>query len=338
MTHTFAFLMHPANQAQLEQWWPLSRLVPHGIRLAAVSSLCRDRIFEVGCERGGVSLKGYLIGSPLLPASFRPPHEESALRRVQEASRFAKGLGVQLIGLGGCGSWYAEFGEKVSRSCRMPVTNGNAFTAWTVMEAVYRAARAQVLPVERATVAVIGAGSAIGRLCAFQCANYAQRLLLWDTRASALSQLKADLEGAGGASVAIADDALTAVKQSEISLMLTDWAQSGVSVHEFPSQSIICDITLCDRAYRQERVRPDVTVVTAGLVKAPAECMLRMPCEEGARDVFPAALAETMVLAAEGRFVSYSLGERINTDKVEEIADLALRHGFHAWVPQLAHS
>lgn len=46
-----------------------------------------------------------------------------------------------------------------------------------------------------------------------------------------------------------------------------------------------------------------------------------------------ASLAETILLTFEEKFVSYSLGDYINLDKLEEIADIAVRHGFEVWVP-----
>jgi predicted amino acid dehydrogenase len=41
-----------------------------------------------------------------------------------------------------------------------------------------------------------------------------------------------------------------------------------------------------------------------------------------------ACMAETMVLAIEGRYENYSLGRQIEPEKVQEIAQLARKHGF----------
>ena len=41
-----------------------------------------------------------------------------------------------------------------------------------------------------------------------------------------------------------------------------------------------------------------------------------------------ACMAETMVLALEGRYESYSLGKHIRVEKAREIAQLARQHGF----------
>jgi predicted amino acid dehydrogenase len=39
-------------------------------------------------------------------------------------------------------------------------------------------------------------------------------------------------------------------------------------------------------------------------------------------------MAETMVLAMEGRYESYSLGKQVRMEQIHEIAQLARKHGF----------
>lgn len=41
-----------------------------------------------------------------------------------------------------------------------------------------------------------------------------------------------------------------------------------------------------------------------------------------------ACMAETMILALEGRYESFTLGKQIEAEKVHEIAQLATKHGF----------
>jgi predicted amino acid dehydrogenase len=45
-------------------------------------------------------------------------------------------------------------------------------------------------------------------------------------------------------------------------------------------------------------------------------------------------MAETLLLTFAEKFISYSLGENINLDKLEEIADIAVQHGLEVWVPE----
>jgi predicted amino acid dehydrogenase len=72
--------------------------------------------------------------------------------------------------------------------------------------------------------------------------------------------------------------------------------------------------------------------VEAGLIKLPYP--VELPLNFGLpKDLVPASLAETMLLALEERFVNYSVGLNMNLDKLEEIADVATKHGFEVWAP-----
>jgi predicted amino acid dehydrogenase len=74
--------------------------------------------------------------------------------------------------------------------------------------------------------------------------------------------------------------------------------------------------------------RADVLVIDGGAVAVPGEGF-----DFGFDFGFPpglayACMAETMLLALEGRFEDYSLGPEISLDQVREMGALAARHGF----------
>jgi len=68
-------------------------------------------------------------------------------------------------------------------------------------------------------------------------------------------------------------------------------------------------------------------VIEGGMVQVPG------PVDFGFDFGFPpgkayACMAETMILALEGRYEDYTLGKDIKLEQVEEIARLATKHGF----------
>jgi hypothetical protein len=71
--------------------------------------------------------------------------------------------------------------------------------------------------------------------------------------------------------------------------------------------------------------RPDVLVVESGEIELPGEVRMRdigLP-----RGVVYACLAETIVLALEGRYETFTVGRNIEWEKVKEIYQLGLKHG-----------
>src|SRR3954447_9897249 len=71
--------------------------------------------------------------------------------------------------------------------------------------------------------------------------------------------------------------------------------------------------------------RPDVLVIESGEIELPGELSMKdigLP-----RGVVYACLAETVVLALEGRYETFTVGRTIEWEKVKEIYRLGLRHG-----------
>lgn len=70
---------------------------------------------------------------------------------------------------------------------------------------------------------------------------------------------------------------------------------------------------------------PDVLVIESGEIQLPGEPKMK--------DIGPppgvtyACLAETIVLALEGRFENFTVGRQIEWEKVREIYELGLKHG-----------
>jgi hypothetical protein len=71
--------------------------------------------------------------------------------------------------------------------------------------------------------------------------------------------------------------------------------------------------------------RPDVLVIESGEIQLPGE--VRMKNIGLPKNVAYACLAETIVLALEGRFENFTVGRAIEWEKVHEIYELGLKHG-----------
>jgi predicted amino acid dehydrogenase len=71
--------------------------------------------------------------------------------------------------------------------------------------------------------------------------------------------------------------------------------------------------------------RPDVLVIESGEIEVPGELQCKnigLP-----KNVVYACLAETIVLALEGRFENFTVGRQIEWEKVQEIYKMGLKHG-----------
>ena len=70
-----------------------------------------------------------------------------------------------------------------------------------------------------------------------------------------------------------------------------------------------------------------VQVIEGGMVEVPGEVDFHFNFGFPARMAY-ACMAETMALALEGRYESYTLGKDLTIEQVQEIDRIARRHGF----------
>jgi hypothetical protein len=92
---------------------------------------------------------------------------------------------------------------------------------------------------------------------------------------------------------------------------------------------VICDVARPpDIGAREAALRPDVLVIESGEVLIPGDIDIDYDIGLPKGTTY-ACLAETALLAMEGRFESFTLGRNIDMDKVKEIYHLFKKHEFH---------
>jgi predicted amino acid dehydrogenase len=148
-----------------------------------------------------------------------------------------------------------------------------------------------------------------------------------------LSALKEAILHLNPIEVIIEDDISNAVKNADIVINATDSSEIEFEIEDLKPNATVCDISLSDSPFKKLKLRKDITFIRCGLVKLPYP--VKLAINTGLpKGIILASLAETMLLTFEEKFVNYSLGDNINLDKLEEIADIATRYGFEVWVPE----
>ncbi len=91
---------------------------------------------------------------------------------------------------------------------------------------------------------------------------------------------------------------------------------------------VVCDVARPrDVSQRVHKERDDVLVIDGGVVEIPGEP--RWEFSIGLPDNLTlACVAETMVLALEGRWEPFTIGRTIPIERITEIAQFASKHGF----------
>lgn len=338
----FAFVIHPLSQEYLRHVEPLrtvSRIAPRPVMDLVEKAVAYSPPFTYSHVTGitsptGAEAEGWLISVGGTPHEMLAHSPEFTYRRLLAAAETARRLGAQIMGLGAFTKVVGDAGVTVARQAPLPVTTGNSYSAsgalWAAHDALRRLGLAEVDAdgALRGNAMVVGATGAIGSVCARLLAVAEARLWLVSPESAKLLALKELIEREHpGAEVHIAatpDEALPAMD-----LIVTATSGAGKRVLDIMAVKPGCVITdvarPLDLSAEDVARRPDVLVIESGEIELPGDVQMRdigLP-----KNVAYACLAETVVLALEGRFESFTVGRNIEWEKVKEIYRLGLRHG-----------
>jgi predicted amino acid dehydrogenase len=330
----FAFITNASGIRQLKDIHPITRLLPGFILKSCLkrsTSFNILRMHNIRC-RQGKQVEGYFIFCPLLSAQMVEFGREFILDKLFFAGHLAKQTGARIIGLGGDFSLVGDKIETISKLLKIPLTSGHSLTAWSVFEAVFKAAKAKNIDLSRSSLAVIGALEHSGVLCLKKFSSLVAKMILQDKDSQKLIYLKEELSSLGHCAIEIEPDPYLAARKADILINATSPYQEMLDMAQIKPKAIFCDIVSGFGAGPVADNGGDFIYISAGLIKLPCPDKIGLNIGLPA-GVIPAAMAESAILALENKMVNYSSGAGTNVDKLEEIADLCARGGFEIWSP-----
>jgi predicted amino acid dehydrogenase len=336
----FSFVIHPLSTEYFKQVQPLGQIagVPGLGRVvekavAYIPPFVYSHVTGIVSETGDEA-EGWLISVGGTPKEMLAHPPEFTYSRLLEAAELSRRLGAQIMGLGAFTKVVGDAGVTVAKRAPLPVTTGNSYSAsgalWAAHEAVRRLAIVE--PDEdgllHGKAMVVGASGAIGSVCARLLALAADEVWLVSPETAKLLQLKQEIERDDPRAVIhVATDPAAAL--SDMDMIVTATSAAGQKVLDIMSVKPGCVITdvarPLDMSPDDVAKRPDVLVIESGEVELPGEVRMK---DIGLPDgVVFACLAETIVLALEGRYENFTVGRSISWPKVKEIYQLGLKHG-----------
>jgi predicted amino acid dehydrogenase len=330
----FAFVIHPLsvdylfNHPQLKYLRflpkrPIERL------MANLRPLYLSRITGVRSEATGQEVEGYLLGLGATPRELMRRKPGFAYRRLIVASRMAQQRGAQIMGLGAFTKVVGDAGITVAYKSDIAITSGNSLTVVATLEAAKQAVLKMGGRVDQGRAVVIGATGSIGSVCSRLLAQAIQDVVLVAPRPEKLIPLKETIEAeTPGARVVIATDAGPHLADADLVVTTTTAVgEKVIDVLKLKPGCVVCDVARPPDVTEEDAgLRPDVLVIESGEVLLPGEpdfgFDIGLP-----PGVAYACLAETAVLAMEGRYENFTLGRNIEMDKVKEMYRLFKKHG-----------
>jgi len=325
----FAFIIHPMRGARdMAKKYPLLHLLPEAVLAQLLKRMSPKTVSEITGVRSetGAEAHGWFVGCPLTPRQFVDLPERFVLEKVVAAARVAQDLGAKIVGLGAMTSVVGDAGITVDQNVDIAVTTGNSYTVWTAVEGAKQAALLMGTEVLNATVAVMGATGSIGQVCVRLLAEEAPHIVLIGRDQARLERLSASVNGK--AEMACTTDPAAGLREADIVITVTSAVDTVVPGEALKPGAVVCDVARPrDVSKKVAKERPDVLVIEGGAVEIPGDVDFHFNFGFPPKTAY-ACMAETMILALEERYESYTLGRDLTVEQVKEMAALGERHGF----------
>lgn len=338
----FAFVIHPLSQEDLKKQKTIdliSKAAPPGALnavekvVAYFPPLLYSKVTGIKSP-AGVEAEGWLIVLGGTPKQMMAHSTEFTNKRLLKAAKMAKKLGAQIMGIGATTKEMGDAGETVAKEADIPVTTGNSYIAsaalWATADAVRRMGliKLQKGKILKAKTMVVGATGSVGSVCCHLLAKAFREVYMVDVRDARLLALKNSiLEETPSVKLHISTRADKYLSDMDVIVTASTWAGNKVpDIMKVKPGCVICDVAR-PLSFSPEAVakRPDVLVIESGEVELPGHPEMRdigLPPR-----VAYAGLAETIVLALEGRFENFTIGRDLEWEKVSEIYKMGLKHG-----------
>jgi len=339
----FAFVIHPLSQEYFKKLKPiemLSRVSPPVFMDSLEKVMAYAPPFVYSHVSGirsptGVESEGWLISVGGTPREIMNHAPEFTYRRLLAAADMAKKLGAQIMGLGAFTKVVGDAGVTVARRAPLPITTGNSYSASGALWAAHDALlRMNLMPRPKGKervkfkAMVVGATGAIGSACARLLVRAAEEVYLVSPETAKLLALKESiLQQTPDAKVYLSARADKDIAEMDMIVTATSGAGKKVlDIMKVKPGCVITDVARpLDLPAQEVAKRPDVLVIESGEIQLPGDVKMKnIGLPPG---VVYACLAETIVLALEGRFENFTVGRQIEWEKVHEIYQMGLKHG-----------
>lgn len=329
---TFAFIIHPIQiKKDVKRKFPfLGMVLPEPVINYAsryFPPLYISEITGIKSNDTGKATRGWFLACPYTPPTMMSLPVETVYNKIIQTGRKAEGLGAKMLGLGAFTSVVGDAGVTIADELDVPVTTGDSYTVAIAVEAMYEAAKHMNIDITQATVAVVGATGAIGKACSQLLSLDVGKMIVVGRRKDATEAVREVCE-VNHAEV-VASTQMKDIYEADLVLTVTSAIDAVIEPEHLKPGAVVLDVARPrDVSGRVAKERNDVLVIEGGMVEVPGD-QINFNFDFGfpERKVF-ACMAETIALSLEGRYEDYTIGHDLELSRIQDIKEIASRHGF----------
>ena len=328
----FAFVIHPIDiRRDVARKYPVAKYLPESLvakGLRFMKPQMVSHITGIKSEGTGADCEGWFIACPLTPKQLLTLPPDDVYEKIITCGKIAEDLGAKILGLGALTSVVGDGGITIAKNLNIAVTTGNSYTVATAVEGAKRGAALMDTPLDKATIAIVGAAGSIGRTCALLLAEEAGNLVLVGRNVDKLAPVAEAVRNRNGR-VTVTDNVADGLKNADVIITVTSAADAVILPEHLKPGAVVCDVARPrDVSVRVAKERPDVLVIEGGVVAVPGPNVNFNFAFGFPPKTAYACMSETIMLALDGRYESFTLGKEVSVNQAEETQRMAQKHGF----------
>jgi fatty aldehyde-generating acyl-ACP reductase len=325
----FGFILHPLCFSDYSRKFPFVKNMPEKLVKKIMEKLPPVKIpGAASIESSEGRATGCFVAVPLLPEQMLTLPVDFVLGRILKACKMAQSMGAQIVGLGAFTSVVGDKGLTIAKELDIPVTTGNSYIVAAALGTIRRTCSEAGRALGDAQIVIVGANGSIGSACAKILAREARFLTLVSNDIERLDNVAGEIMLETGLAVHTTKRPEGPLKRADI--VITD--SSAVDTNIFPEclkkGAILCDVARPRNVSAiVSKTRRDVLIIESGIIKVPGEMNPNFSFGLPPGMCY-SCMVEVMILAMEERFESFSIGSRLEVERVSEIWKLGEKHGF----------
>lgn len=325
----FAFILHPLSIADMEHLSPLMKYIPGSVIEACLKLKHPFKVSHItGLKSPYAEAEGWFIGCPLTAKQMVELPEEFVMDRIIQSGQVAQELGAKIVGLGAFTSIVGDAGITVAKNLDIAVTSGNSYTVATAIQGTKQAARMMGKDLKDCRAVVVGATGSIGAASVRLLAGEVKHITLVARHMGPLEELAQELIKNNKCEVAISQDIHASLKEADIVITVTSALDFLIEPADLKPGAVVCDVARPRNVSREVSLkRNDVLVIEGGVINVPGNVDFHFNFGFPPHTSY-ACMAETMILALDGRYENFSLGRTLDINKINLISQLADKHNF----------
>ena len=325
----FAFILHPLVVDDFYRKFPILQYVPNKFIEGAMKHVGPIKLSHItGVASPYAQAEGWFIACPLTAKQMLTLPEEYVMDKIIEAGKLGQELGAKIVGLGAFTSIVGDAGITIAKNLDIAVTSGNSYTVATALQGTEEAVKCLGRDIAEADVTIVGATGSIGAACARILAGKVRHMTLVARHKAPLEELAHELTPVVRCGVAISSDVKASLKNADVVITVTSAIDCLIEPGDLKAGAVVCDVARPRNVSKAvSSSMKDVLVIEGGVIKVPGNV------DFGFNFGFPpktsyACMAETMLLALEGRYENFTLGRNITLEQIATISSLAEKHKF----------